>query len=362
MNILVLNAGSSSLKFALFGAGAESEPILSGQAENLGARRSSFTVKDAGGAIVSERHDPIAVPDEAVALLVAYLRNRDITPDAVGHRIVHGGLHLRVHCVITDEIMTRLEQGALFAPLHGPPAVKVVGCATQAFPTVPHVACLDTVFHRTLPDVARLFPLPQEFAERGLFRYGFHGLSCESVVHRLRDKIPDRLVIAHLGSGCSVTAVKAGRSVDTSMGFTPTGGVMMATRSGDLDPGLLIYLLRNGFDTERLERLLDRESGVAGISGISGDFRELEGLKAGAHAISLFCYAIQKQIGAMAVALGGLDMLVFTGGVGAHNEAMCCRIAGKLDFLGSFQWLSVAAKEEATIAGHVKALLLGTGE
>jgi acetate kinase len=355
MNILVFNAGSSSLKFALFRSDAEIKALLTGDWVNLGADGSRFVVKDAtGDALVED--DAITAPEQAAGTFIDLVRQQGFSTEAVGHRIVHGGIHVRQHCVMTDEIFLRLEDSALFSPLHGPLALKVAHQTMAAFPEVPHIACLDTAFHRDLPDVARHFPLPAEFAERGLIRYGFHGLSCESVVHRLRFNLPDKLVIAHLGSGCSITAVRAGKSVDTSMGLTPTGGVMMATRSGDLDPGLLLYLLRTGFDSERIEHLLDTKSGLAGVSGISGDMRELKDSSRGAFAISLFCYALQKQIAAMVAALQGLDMLVFTGGIGAHDKILCRRIAGQLTFLGPIQWQSMVAEEELAIAAHVRSL------
>jgi acetate kinase len=282
-------------------------------------------------------------------------------PTAIGHRIVHGGPACREHTLIGAAVMQQLETATPFAPLHVPPALALVRSAQKRFPGIPQVACLDTAFHAGMPDVARTLPIPRVLREQGIERYGFHGLSCESIVRQLGKDLPPRLVIAHLGHGASVTAVADGRSIDTSMGLTPGGGVMMSTRCGDIDPGVLEYLVRElHYDAERLEALIDRRSGMIGISGLSGDMRELRAVavsNADARlAISMFCYSVRKQIGAMAVALGGIDMLVFTGGIGENDQATRASISEGLDWLGV---VSAAARvmpsqEDVQIAQHAR--------
>jgi acetate kinase len=276
----------------------------------------------------------------------------------VGHRIVHGGSEVLDHCLIDEAVLRKLEAATVFAPLHGRPALSIVKVAWIAY-RVPHVACLDTVFHQTMPAVARRFPLSSKFATRGLHRYGFHGLSCESILSQLGDRVPSRLVVAHLGSGASVTAIKDGRSVDNSMGLTPSGGVMMATRCGDLDPGLLIYLVRFGYDAERLEELLDKQIGLVGVSGLTGDFKTLVASNTdnARLAISMFCYSVSKAIAAITVALGGLDLLVFTGGIGEHDEGARARIVSQLSWIGHFRRRVMSAQEEIVIARHAANLV-----
>jgi len=223
--------------------------------------------------------------------------------------------------------------------LHTPPALSVIRYATEHFPGLAQVACFDTSFHAAMPPVARVLPLPKEMRAEGIRRYGFHGLSCESIVRQLAGNPPDRLVIAHLGNGASITAVKAGQSVDTSMGLTPTGGVIMGTRTGDLDPGVLIYLLRQKkLDAPDLEDLVDRRAGLLGISGVDSDMRRLHAAaptNADARlAIQMFCYAVRKQIAAMAAVLEGIDMLVFTGGIGENDAEVRVAICSGLSWLG----------------------------
>jgi acetate kinase len=260
-------------------------------------------------------------------------------PDAIGHRVVHGGPKLRQHCLIDDSVLTQLEAATAFAPLHIPPALSVIRFAQEHFPGLPQAACFDTAFHAELPAVARVLPIAKELQSEGIQRYGFHGLSCESIVHQLANDLPKRLVIAHLGNGASVTAVKCGRSIDTSMGLTPTGGVIMGTRSGDLDPGVLVYLMREKkFDATMLEELVDHRSGLLGISGVGSDMRRLHAAastNADARlAVEMFCYSVRKQVGAMIAALGGVDLLVFTGGIGENDVEARATICSSLSWLG----------------------------
>jgi len=346
--VLALNAGSSSLKYGLY-------RVASGAAEKLlgGAESSADEVGDAVGRIVATL---------AVRGLPA--------PVAVGHRIVHGGLHCRRHTLIDDGVIRQLEAAAVFAPLHVPPALALLAHARERFPSIPQVACLDTAFHADMPEIARTLPLPADLRTLGVERYGFHGLSCESIVRQLGDALPPRLVIAHLGHGASVTAVARGRSVDTSMGLTPTGGVVMSTRCGDLDPGVLTYLVRErGCSAADLERVIDERSGMLGISDLSGDMRALEAAAA-THpaarlAIEIFCYSVRKAIAGMAAVLGGIDLLVFTGGIGENAPRSRALICTNLEAFGIRSGADrvrvIATHEEEQIALHTQALTFSRG-
>ena len=316
LHVLALNSGSSSLKFGLYHVGPAGAGKLFGQ-----------TVSTADHA------DPTG---HLVSLLGG---SNTPPPDAIGHRIVHGGPALRQHCRIDDDVLRQLQAAAAFAPLHTPAALAIIRFAQAHFPGIPQVACFDTQFHAGLPDVARVLPIARELLSPGMQRFGFHGLSLESIVRQLGEHVPQRLVIAHLGNGASITALKAGQSVDTSMGLTPSGGVIMGTRSGDLDPGVLMYLMREKkFDATRLAALLDQRSGLLGISGISGDMRRLHEA-APAHpdarlAIQMFCYSVRKQLAAMIAVLGGLDMFVFTGGIGENDAQVRAEICSGLTWAG----------------------------
>jgi acetate kinase len=365
--VLALNCGSSSLKFAFFEVGdGRVEVLIDGEAEAIGTPRAKLSAQPSGRGAISQ-NGPLADHAEAARRIFDLLEQSiDTAPTAVGHRIVHGGPSIRHHCVIDADVLKTLDAARAFAPLHTPPALEVVRMARARFSGSPHIACLDTAFHLGLPDVARRLPIAAELQEAGVERYGFHGLSCESILRQLGPTPPDRLVIAHLGSGSSVTAVKSGRSIDTSMGLTPSGGVMMATRSGDLDPGLLIYLIRErNLDMDRLEVLVDRQSGLAGISGKSGDLRLLRTAPTDPDArlaIEMFAYSVRKHIAAMVAALGGLDLLVFTGGIGEHDGEIRRQICQGLSWLtaqgstGVLPTLVLPACEEAQIARHTARL------
>jgi acetate kinase len=339
--VLALNSGSSSLKFGLYRVGAaRAETLLSGEAAAIGDKGAKFDARDARGrALVSEAAD---IPDQQAAItrIGRLLADAKMpAPAAVGHRVVHGGPRLRQHCLIDDAVLRQLEAAAAFAPLHTPPALSVIRFAREHFPGLPQAACFDTAFHATLPDVARVLPVSRELRAAGIERYGFHGLSCESIVRQLGNALPERVVIAHLGNGASVTAVKAGKSIDTSMGLTPTGGVIMGTRSGDLDPGVLVYLMREKkFDAAMLEELVDHRSGLRGISGIGGDMRRLhEAAPSNADArlaIEMFCYSVRKAVAAMSAALGGVDLIVFTGGIGENDAQARAMICAGLSWIG----------------------------
>ena len=314
--ILALNSGSSSLKFGLYRVDASSlETLL---ADNL----------------------PAADPQDALARVAALLEQHHLpAPAAIGHRIVHGGPVLREHCLIDAAVLEQLQAAASFAPLHTPAALSVIRLAQQRFPGIAQAACFDTRFHAGMPEVARVLPIAKALQSQGIQRYGFHGLSLESIVRQLGHELPQRLVIAHLGNGASITAVRAGLSVDTSMGLTPTGGVVMGTRSGDLDPGVLVYLLREKkFDAAMLESLVDHHSGLLGVSEVSGDMRKLHEAAA-THpdarlAIDMFCTSVRKQIAAMITVLDGLDLLVFTGGIGENDAQVRAAICAGLSWIG----------------------------
>jgi acetate kinase len=339
--VLALNSGSSSLKFGLYRlTGSATEELLSGAAEAIGEANGKFHAKDSQGRPLT--CDTASVPDQQEAIIrVGKLLDgsRVSAPAAIGHRIVHGGPNLRHHRLIDKPVMQHLESASTFAPLHTPSALSVIRFAQQHFPGLPQVACFDTRFHAAMPDVARVLPIPRDLQSLGIQRYGFHGLSCESIVHQLGNSLPDRLIIAHLGNGASVTAVKGGKSIDTSMGLTPSGGVMMGSRSGDLDPGVLVYLMRERkLDAVMLEDLIDHRSGLAGISGVGGDIRRLHAAAASNPdarlAIDMFCYSVRKQIAAMMAVLGGFDLVVFTGGIGENDGGVRASICAGLSWAG----------------------------
>ena len=359
-HVLALNSGSSSLKFGLYRVRSlHAERLISGAAEGLGQSKSSFHASDARGQTLLQETAPLASQQEAVVRLGSLLAaSRTPAPQAIGHRIVHGGPTLLQHCRIDDGVLHALEAATAFAPLHTPAALAVIGYALTHFPGIPQVACFDTTFHTGMPQVARVLPLPAALRSQGLQRYGFHGLSCESIVQQLAGALPSRVMVAHLGNGASITAVKDGVSIDTSMGLTPSGGVIMGTRSGDLDPGVLVYLAREQhFDAAMLEDLVDHRSGLLGISGLSGDMRALhEAAASNADAqlaIQMFCYAVIKQLGAMSMVLDGVDLIVFTGGIGENDALVRAGVCAGLSTLG-------VELDEAR-NGAAESLISGTG-
>ena len=280
---------------------------------------------------------------DAVLHIIRYIASFNTpTPDAIAHRVVHGGPNLRQHCLIDDKVLRELASMTAFGPLHNQAALEIIKFTHDRFPTLPQIACFDTTFHARMPDVARFLPIAKELQLTGIQRYGFHGLSCESIVAQLNNaahlRPSKRLMIAHLGNGASVTAIKNGQSIDTSMGLTPTGGVMMGTRCGDIDPGVLIYLMREkNYDVNAVEALINHQSGLLGVSGLSGDMRILHDTAAtnpnAKLALEMFCYSVAKQIGAMVAALNGIDALVFTGGIGEHDAMVRQLICDQLAYL-----------------------------
>lgn len=341
LNVLALNSGSSSLKFGLYRVGSSrTETLLSGEAQSIGEGNGDFHAQDSHGCALHVDAGSVSGPREAIIRIGRLLSDTKMpAPAAIGYRIVHGGPKLRQHCLIDDDVLALLEEAIPFAPLHIPAALSVIRFAQEHFPGIPQAACFDTTFHAGLPDVARVLPIPKESLANGIQRYGFHGLSCESILRQLGDDLPNRVIIAHLGNGASITAVKGGKSIDTSMGMTPTGGIIMGTRSGDLDPGVLIYLLREKkLDAATLEQLVDRRSGLLGISGVGSDMRRLHDAASSNPdarlAIEMFCYSARKQIAAMIAALDGVDLLVFTGGIGENDAQARAAICSGLSWIG----------------------------
>ena len=349
MTVLALNAGSSSLKFRIAERGRPA--LFEGAAQGFGGPGSRLEIRDGAGRTIQS--ESCGTLHDAAGAVLDFTHERKLFLSAIGHRIVHGGPRVLAHCVIDRSVRQALEQASALAPLHNPPALDVLDLAEKAFPDTPQVACLDTAFHAHLPPVAARFPLPFDNLGEGVRRYGFHGLSCESVLAQL-DPVPDRLVIAHLGGGASVTAASKGHSVDTSMGLTPDGGVMMETRSGDLDPGLLIYLLRRGQTADLLEEMLSRKSGIAGVSRHGGDLRAVRAAddEDGHLALQMFVVSVAKAVAGMAAVLGGIDLLVFTGGIGEHDTDARESILAKLAWMGNVPVKVVPADEETVIMHH----------
>ncbi|MBN8231843.1 acetate/propionate family kinase [Corallococcus macrosporus] len=340
--VLVINSGSSSLKFGLYVEQDGQEAVrFKGSASHIGAEQGRLVVKDDAGKqlrAVDVRH-----PSQEDALREAVRHLKELgaeQPRAIGHRVVHGGPHLRQHQALTPEVMKTLEAATHFAPLHIPAALRLIQAAERQCPGVPQFVCFDTAFHATLPEVASTFALPRSVRDQGVQRYGFHGLSYESIVARLAPQVPARTVVAHLGNGASLVALEHGRSVDTSMGFTPTGGIPSGTRTGDLDPGVLLFLMRmGGLDADALETLVNKDSGLRGLSEGTSDMQVLTrdeeaGSAAAALAVDVFTRGIAKTVGAYAAVLGGLDLLVFTGGIGENSARVRRGVCATLGHLG----------------------------
>jgi acetate kinase len=340
--ILTINSGSSSLKLGLFiERGGEEHVLFDVLADGIGKREGKLEVRNEAGKLVRSEALVSKTQEQALEQVALWLGELQADePAAIGHRVVHGGPHLTTHQRITPEVFDELQRSVHFAPLHIPSALRLIKEAQKHYPKVPHFACFDTAFHRTLPEAAMRFALPSDLFLDGVRRYGFHGLSYESIVRRLSKNLPRRMVIAHLGNGASLAAVENGLSVDTTMGLTPTGGIPMGTRSGDLDPGILLHLMRTKQMTvDALEGLLNRDSGLVGLSGNTSDMRELQasadrGSAAAGLAIEVFCRSIQKTIAAFSAVLLGLDLLVFTGGIGEHSARVRSSACAGLDFLG----------------------------
>lgn len=344
--ILTINSGSSSIKLSLYDFGEAESLFLSIRLERIGLGNGIFSVKDAfGQAIIDER---LRLPDHASAFKIVFGWLKDNSYDAsiygIGHRVVHGGRKYHSPEAIGSEMLIALKGLIPFAPEHLPHEILAIEAAAGNFPRLRQIACFDTSFHRDMPTVARMFPLPRDLWSEGLVRYGFHGLSYEFVMEELTSLLGDaaarkNIIIAHLGNGASMAAVSEGKGMDTTMGFTPAGGLMMSKRTGDLDPGVLLWLLKEkGMSPDDVNDIINHRSGLLGVSGTSPDMEDL--LKKqdtdfrAIEAVNMFCYQARKQIASLAGALGGLDMLVFTAGIGENSPEVRERITDGLGFLG----------------------------
>jgi len=342
--IAVLNAGSSSIKFALYEPGADGALLVRGQIERLGLSP-HLKATDAEGSIIAERNWPEGRLDHRAATDEILKLGRELLADhtvlGIGHRVVHGGSEFAAPVRVDASIMAKLAAFVPLAPLHQPHNLAPIETIAEAVPDMPQIACFDTAFHRAQAPLAQEFALPRELTAAGVRRYGFHGLSYDYIVRRLDETDPSlarsRLIIGHLGNGASLCAVNDGRSVASTMGFTALDGLMMGTRTGSLDPGVLLYLMRErGFDAKAIEDLLYRKSGLLGVSGISSDMRTLRRSESpqAAEAIALFVYRIVREIGSLAAALGGVDGIVFTAGIGENDAATRAEIVAGCGWLG----------------------------
>jgi acetate kinase len=344
--VLTINGGSSSIKFAVFETGAATIRRLHGKIDRIGGRETTLSFTDLDGC--EKESQPIGEMDHraAASFLLDWLDRRIglASLKAIGHRVVNGGAHYKEPQPVTNELMDELRRISAYAPEHLPSEIALIELFSARAPTLAQVACFDTAFHQNMPRVAKILPIPRRYGALGVERLGFHGLSYEFLVEELtrvagEEAASGRLILAHLGNGVSLSAVRNGKGIDTTMGFTPAAGVPMGTRAGDLDPGLLMFLVRTeGMTVERFHRMVNRESGLLGVSETSSDLRDLLDREAddvrASEAVDLFCYQIKKSIGALAAALGGLDTLVFTGGIGENSPVVRARICTDLDFLG----------------------------
>jgi len=381
--ILTINCGSSSIKLLLSRFNDEETMVARGQIDRIGLNKGSFQLLDWNGNWLVNEKGAFTSHQQAFERLFQWVKESEFKLDAIGHRVVHGGPNYRNHCVINDTLMRELKNIMSFNPLHLPSEILGIEFAAKEFPHIPQVACLDTAFHSTLPNHARFYAIPRKFGDEGIFRYGFHGLSYEYIMQELGDEAPEKVIVAHLGNGASMAAVKEGTCVDTTMGFTPTEGLMMGTRSGDVDPGLLIYLAAHrNMNADSLRTLLNQESGLKGVSELSSDMKELldaKGNPKANEALEMFCYRARKAIGSLTAALGGCDMLVFTAGIGERSSEIREKICDGLDAIGidinpeknqenlpviskkvsSTKVLVMRTNEELMIARHTHRLLLG---
>jgi len=347
--VLVLNSGSSSIKFSVYEAGdGEPQKLHEGSVDGIGTDQGKFWIKDAEGKKVVD--ETPALPTRAVAfkLVADALHSKDFpSPSAIGHRMVSGGPTVQTNQRITPALIEEMERYKAFAPLHTPIAIYIMREAIRQFPGIPNFVCLDTYFHRHMPEVVTRLPIPEEYAAMGMRHYGAHGLSYESIVYQLKPTVPQKLIVAHLGNGASIAAIRDGRGLDTSMGLTPLGGIISSTRTGDIDPGVLLFILRKIAETSKdtteaadlLEAVVSKKAGLFGVSELSSDMRDLRDAIAHGNAkatlaVEKFTWTIAKWIGGYVAELGGLDMLVFTGGIGVNDIASRAEICAGLNTLG----------------------------
>jgi acetate kinase len=344
-SLLTINGGSSSIRFALFDGGEPLRRLLDGKVDRVGLSGTNLTFKDATGQLQNSRTIDSSDRHSAVGFLLDWLEKQQAfaSVKAVGHRVVHGMTHSEPERV-TSELLDELHRITPYDPDHLPLEIELIEAFRQRHPGLPQVACFDTAFHRNMPRVASLLPIPRRYEAAGVRHYGFHGLSYEFLMEELASlgdpaATKGRVILAHLGNGASLAAVRDGNSIDTSMGFTPTSGLVMSSRSGDLDPGLVSYLARTEqMSAAQFQEMVNHGSGLLGVSEISSDLRDLLARESGdvraAEAVALFCYQAKKWIGSFAAALGGLDTLVFAGGIGENAPLVRERICDQLGFLG----------------------------
>lgn len=373
--VLTINGGSSSIRFAVYEAGDTPRRRLDGKIDRIGLSGTNLIVNDPAGQRQGPRRLAAADHRTAAGVLLDWLGAQPVfaSVQAAGHRVVHGMKHSEPERV-TPKLLAELRRITPYAPDHLPREIGLIEALRRRHPQLPQVACFDTAFHRTMPGVAKLLPIPRRYAARGVERYGFHGLSYAYLMAELGRLDPaaarGRVILAHLGNGASLAAVRHGKSIDTSMGFTPTAGLVMSTRTGDLDPGLVYYLARSEHMTAaQFQRVVSRESGLLGVSGSSSDLRDLLAQEArdvrAAEAVALFCHQAKKWIGSFAAALGGLDTLVFAGGIGENAPLIRKRICDGLGFLGIGLSRKRNAKNAPLIspdAGRVKVRVIRTDE
>ena len=365
--IFVLNSGSSSLKFGIYRRGAnDEEALLTGSADGIGSGSGALHIRSSDGKTLVQREGIHETQGHALAVVAEAIREHiSGSPVVVGHRVVHGGPNLLAHQPITPQVVEQLRAATHFAPVHIPQALKLIASAQSIFPAATQFACFDDVFHRTMPEVASHLPLPQRYFDAGVRRYGFHGLSYESLVHHFGAQLPARAIFAHLGNGASLCALCNGVSIDTTMGLTPTGGIPMGTRSGDLDPGVILYLLRvEKLNADDVEQLINHQSGLFALSCGMSDVKTLEERSRANDpkatlALNAFAVSVRKAIGAYMFLLGGVDLLVFTGGIGEHSNYIRSAATDGLESLGlpAVKIKIIPAQEEQQIARHCRRVL-----
>jgi acetate kinase len=347
--VLVLNSGSSSIKFSVYEAGGgQRNKLFEGAVDGIGTDLGKFWIKDAAGKKLVDQTPSLPNRSVAFKMVADALHSGDFpAPLAIGHRVVCGGPTISENQLITPQLIDEIESYAALAPLHTPIAVYIMREALKLFPGIPNFAVLDTYFHRTLPEVATHMPIPEEYSAMGVRRYGYHGISYESIVYQLQPKVPEKLIVAHLGNGASISAIRNGECLDTSMALTPTSGIISGSRTGDIDPGIVIFILKeiakstpNALEAaDKLETVVSKKSGLLGVSELSNDMRDLrDAINAGNAkaklAVAKFTWTIARWIGSYVAELNGLDMLVFTGGIGENDINARAEICANLDALG----------------------------
>jgi len=341
LKILIINAGSSSIKFALYEKQNKLKQVLSGKIDRIGLKDASFTIKQ-GNKKTKENIDASSF-HTATSSLIDWFEKQDWFNDvkAIGHRIVHGMQHTKAE-IISGDLLNELNSISSYDPDHLPAEIDIIQTIQKKHSQLIQICCFDTAFHTTIPMVAKTFAIPKKYFDEGVQRYGFHGISYSYLMQQLikenAKEAKGKIILAHLGNGASIAAVKDGKCIDTSMGFTPTGGIVMSTRSGDLDPGIAWYLMQKEMDAKAFNNLINHQSGLLGISGASSDMSDLLQQEKqntdAALAIDIFCYQVKKYIGAYTATLGGLDTIVFSGGIGENAPEVRERICNALQFLG----------------------------